>query len=64
MSELPTLNGEPSTPFHSHVGWPVDEADVLRRQRSGLPAYWPTDPKTVDQRPYWAFAAERGPNSA
>jgi hypothetical protein len=63
VTELPTFNGEPSTPDHGHIGWPVDEADVLHRASKGLPCYWPTDPSTVNQAPYIAFAALRGPNS-
>ena len=58
-----TFSGGPSTEHHGHTGYPVDVEDVLERTRRGLPVYWPTDPVSVDQRPYRAFAAERGPNS-
>lgn len=49
---------------HYHVGWPPAHVrDLLARVKRGLPVYWPTDPKVIDQRPYIAFAGERGPNS-
>lgn len=51
-------------PLMGHVGWSQTAAQICRRTRRGLPAYWPTDPKDVDQRPYLKFAAKRGPNSA
>jgi len=35
------------------------QIDYLRR---GLPVYWPTEPKTIDQTDYRQFAGERGPN--
>lgn len=47
-----------------HAGWPISVPAVLERVMVGLPVYWPTDPKLIDQAPYRAFAAERGPNSA
>jgi len=59
-----TFTGEASTPDHGHTGWPPDPEIALHRLRKGLPAYWPTDPTTIDQRPYAAFAATRGANTA
>ena len=52
-----------SEPWLYHVGHPVDEVDAADRARRGLPVYRPTHPVTLDQRPYLAFAATRGPNS-
>lgn len=49
--------------FLGHAGWPTTDASRLERARQGLPVYWPTDPVRIDQRPYRAFAAKRGPNS-
>lgn len=46
-----------------HVGYPVTMSEKLDRARRGLPVYWPTDPKDIDQRPYLAFASKRPPNS-
>jgi hypothetical protein len=63
VTALRTLSGEPSTPDHGHVGWPIDPADLLDRQARGLPGYHPTDPTTINQAPYREFAAQRGPNS-
>lgn len=63
MSELRTYDGTPAGPDHGHVGWPVDEDDARDRQAKGLPAYRPADPTTINQAPFRAFAAERGPNS-
>jgi len=49
---------------HYHVGWPPrDVQQILDRVKRGLPCYWPTDPKPLDQAPYLRFATERGPNS-
>lgn len=49
--------------YEYHVGRIRHVEEVLARLRRGLPVYMPTDPKPIDQRPYLAFAAERGPNS-
>lgn len=38
-------------------------SEKLDRMRRGLPVYWPTDPKDIDQAPYLAFAGKRPPNS-
>lgn len=46
-----------------HVGLPRDIVDVLDRVKRGLPVYWPTDPKPIQQDIYIEFAAKRGPNS-
>jgi len=49
---------------HYHVGWPPrDVQQILDRVKRGLPVYWPTDPKPLDQIKYVRFATERGPNS-
>lgn len=59
-----SLDGQPVTEHHGHVGWPVDPVEVLWRVQCGLPVYFPRDPVMIDQAPYRRFAAERGPNSA
>jgi hypothetical protein len=41
-----------------HVGLPVHVRDVLDRIKRGLPVYWPTDPKPIDQTVYVRFAAK------
>jgi hypothetical protein len=66
--DRPGVVGEPgvSPPAaaHSyHVGNPPTAVGALRLVRAGLPVYWPTDPKDIDQRPYLAFAEKRPPNS-
>ena len=46
-----------------HVAWPpADVRQILDRIKRGLPVYWPTDPKPLNQAPYREFAAKRGPN--
>ena len=46
-------------PLTYHVGFPHKHVrDVLDRIKRGLPVYYPTDPKPIDQRPYIAFAAK------
>lgn len=39
-----------------HVGHPVPDEEVLDRAARGLPSYLPTDPRSMDQTPYLAFA--------
>lgn len=39
-----------------HVGYPPDATDVFKRIRSGLPVYWPKEPKDIDQTPYIRFS--------
>jgi len=56
-----TLNGEPATADHGHTGWPARASDMLHRVSKGLPAYCPTDPVSINQKPYRDFAATRGP---
>jgi hypothetical protein len=46
-----------------HPGWPPVLEDILDRVSRGLPVYYPTDPKLIDQTKYVQFAAKRGPNS-
>lgn len=41
-----------------HVGLPRHIADILDRIKRGLPVYWPTDPKPIDQAAYLRFAAK------
>lgn len=60
----PTLDGKPPTLDHGHTGLPTSDADILDRQRRGLPSYCPTDGVLINQTEYRRFAAERGPNSA
>lgn len=57
------MTGGEEPTLRYHVGWPVTAVEVCRRARRGLPVYWPTDPKDVDQRIYVEFADRRGANS-
>lgn len=41
-----------------HVGLPRHVVDILDRIKRGLPVYWPTDPKPIDQAVYIRFAAK------
>lgn len=63
MTDLPTFDGGEPGASHGHVGWPVDWDDVRDRGKRGLPAYVPTDPRSIDQAPYIEFAGKRGPNT-
>ena len=45
-------------PHVYHVGWPIDAMEIARRGARCLPVYLPTDPKPLDQRPYWRFAQD------
>ena len=46
-------------PHMYHVGWPPPNVQhILDRVKRGLPVYWPTDPKPIDQTVYLAFAAK------
>lgn len=63
VTYLRSMDGSEPTDDYGHVGYPQKVSDVLDRTRRGLPVYWPTDPVSVDQRPYFAFAQLRGPNS-
>lgn len=48
-----------SDPNHFHVGWPPrDVWHILDRIKRGLPVYWPTDPKPLDQTKYIEWAAK------
>lgn len=50
------LTFEPPLPDLGHAG--------LGRPSTGPIPYRPDDPKLIDQAPYRAFAAKRGPNTA
>ena len=56
---LPTFDGSPAGPHHYHVGYPLTDAQILAAVKAGRKVYLPDDPRSIDQRPYVAYAVKR-----